>query len=177
MTITRQEDGTLVENGQADVCIKYLGGLYQYKYSYSGTETWHKGRLVRLDSNCNDDGKRFTVSARADGNALRVTVNGQEQLFPADVWTTSCWRLPDPRHRHGTLTLLDVDSARQLAGNMEHAGTSRVNVAGQGQDCVHYRVTGDVHLELWFDAQGQLVRQESVEDGHQTVLELTSVRR
>ena len=53
------------------------------------------GRLLRLDSNTDDNGKQYAVFAVNDANGLRVTINGREQPpRPADVWpTTYCIRV------------------------------------------------------------------------------------
>jgi len=175
MTLTRQGHGSVAVNCQADVRFK-VALIYTYTYSYQGTETWKDGRLMRLDSSSNDDGKRFTVSAQADGKDLRVTVNDEARTVRGDVWTTSCWHLPDAKFRNADLPLLDADTARELSGTMQYVGTDRVNVAGEMRDCTHYRVTGDVQYELWYDRRQRLVRQENVEDGRRIVLELTGLR-
>src|SRR5438445_5508498 len=52
MTISADKEGVLTMTGQADVKVRYLGGLYTYKYSYSGEETWKDGRLRRFASKC-----------------------------------------------------------------------------------------------------------------------------
>jgi len=175
MIITNRDDGVVVVQGQAQVDIRVL--VVRYRYTYRGTEFWKGGRLERLDSTCDDDGKNFTVKALADGNSLRVTVNGEGRAVRPDVWTTSCWRLPAAQYRNRALTLLDADTGREIAGHLQYVGESEVTVGGQPQDCVHYRVTGDTKLELWFDAQERLVRQESEEQGHATVIQLSGVHR
>src|SRR5207253_660929 len=157
--------------GQVDVHVRFAL-VVNYKYTYRGTETWKDDRLFRLDSTCDDDGQRYTVHAEADGNRLRVTVNGAERAVRPDVWTTSCWRLPPAQYRNAALVLLDADTGREIAGRLQYVGTSKVDVAGQTQECVHYRVTGGTKLELWYDAQERLVRQESQEQGHATVLQI-----
>lgn len=170
MTITPRADGSVVVTGQAEVRVRYV--VISYHYSYSGTEVWKDGRLTQLQSNSDDNGKRYAVTAVADGESLRVRSNGQESQAPKDLWTTSCWRLPPAAYRNRAIGLLDVDTGRQINANLFDAGLNRLNIAGQVMDCAHYRVTGGVQLELWYDAQERLVRQESIEDGHRTVLEL-----
>jgi hypothetical protein len=177
MTITRQDDGTTVLTAHANVRLSYVGGLYKYTYSFRGNEVWKDGRLVRMDSASNDDGKQFSVNAVADGNALRVRVNGQEHASRPDVWTTTYWRLPDAQYRNRGVPLLDADTGRDINGALQYVGTSQLTVAGQVKTCTRYRVTGGVQVELWYDDQERMVRQESVEDGHRMLLELTGVRR
>ena len=55
--------------------------------------------------------------------------------------------------------------------------TVNARVAGQAVECAHYRVSGGAQADLWFDANERLVRQDSIEDGHRTVLELTRLQR
>src|SRR5262249_37772871 len=60
MTITRRDDGTETVSAQVNVRVKLI---LRYTFSYQGTEVWKNGRLLRLQSTCNDDGKRFEVNA------------------------------------------------------------------------------------------------------------------
>src|SRR5207249_2066538 len=108
---------------------------------------------------------------------LRVTVNGTERVTRPDVWTTTYWRLADAKFRNQDVPLLDGDTGRDLTAKLQYVDTVPLNVDGQQQQCVHYRLTGQVQVELWYDSQEHLVRQESLEDGHRSVLELSALRR
>jgi hypothetical protein len=175
MTITRREDGSEVLSSQANVQVRFL---LRYTYTYQGTEVWKTGRLQGLQCSCNDNGKRFEVSATAEGAGLRVRVNGRERLGRADVWTTSFWKLADARYHNQPVTLLDADRGEELARRLDYVGTEDTPAAGQVQKCYHFRVTGGASpIDLWFDVQHRLVRQDFVDTGHRTVVQLTEVRR
>jgi hypothetical protein len=177
MTIQAQDDGTISMGGQADVRLSFLAGLKVYTYTYRGTEVWKDGKLVSFTSNSNDDGKQLWVNAAAEANGLRVKSSGGERVTRADAWVTTYWRLPTANQRNGAVPLIDGDTGRDINANLQYVGASQVNVAGQGQNCSHYRLTGGVQVDLWFDAAERLVREEFVEDGHKTILELTRIRR
>ncbi len=115
MAITQREDGLSVMSGQADVQVSYL--VYRYIYRYRGVESWKDGRLQRLQSSCNDNGKSLSVNAFADNGNLTVNANGSNRTCPPDAWTTTYWRLPAKKHRDQPLTLLDCDSGRVLNGD------------------------------------------------------------
>src|SRR5262245_7829488 len=85
MSIQRQDNGTTVVNCDTDVKFKVLLGIKTYTYTYNGREVWKDGRLQRLDSTCNDDGKTFAVSAEVDGGKIRVRVNNEEHTTSPDV--------------------------------------------------------------------------------------------
>jgi hypothetical protein len=174
LTVGADADGTETMTGVAAVRVRHVLG--QYRYSYQGSEVWKDGRLVRLDAATDDDGKKCDVRAAAEAAGLRVEANGQARLAPLDSWPTTYWRLPPTERRGRPLTLLDVDTGQSLAARLDAVGPARLTVAGRPLDCTRYRVTGQAQAELWFDAQDRLVRQETIEDGHKTVLELRDVR-
>jgi hypothetical protein len=180
MTIERRDDGTVSMAGQASVAVKKLG-ITVYRYTYSGTEVWQDrrdGRLLGLNSSSNDDGKKYDVYVSIDGENLRARVNGQTRQIRGDVWTMTFWRMPHARFHNQGVPLLDADTGKDYAGRVDHLGTAPVAVSGQNQNCHHFRVTGGPYpVDLWYDAQHRLVREEFTEDGHCTVLQLIEVRR
>jgi hypothetical protein len=177
MSITRQGDGREVVESRASVRVRFI---LTFTYTYQGTEVWQGGRLVHLQGSCNDNGKRFEVSADADadGPGLRLRVNGRERPARPDVWTSSYWKLPDRRYFNQPVTVLDMDRGQELARRLEYAGAEDLNVAGQAQKCYHFRVAGGPSpVDLWFDGHHRLVREDFVEMGHRTTVQLTGVRR
>lgn len=175
MTIHRKDNNLVEMRCDTDIKVHLVVG--SYKYIYRGLEVWKDRRLVRLDSNTDDNGKRFIVSAVAESDALRVKVNNVEKTAKPDVWLTSYWCLPDPKIRNGTLAILDADSGRDLDGKLQYVATEKRRVAGQEVPLNHYRLSGKVQVDLWYDGSERLVRQEWVEQGQKTMLELIRVRR
>ena len=175
MTIHRQDDNSVVMRCDTDIKVSF--GILSYKFVYRGLEVWKDRRLTRLDSNTDDNGKRYIVSAIPDGTNLRLKVNNVEKQVRGDVWVTSYWTLPDPKLRAETLALLDADSGKMLDGKLGFIATEKLRIAGQDVSLNHYRLTGKVNVDLWYDGSERLVRQEWTEQGHKTVLELLRVRR
>lgn len=177
MSIVPQDAHSIRMTAMAQTKVSYLGGIYKYTYMFQGTEQWQDGKLVRLDSNSNDNGTKYSVMARADRQGLRIKVNGKDTIARPDVWTTTYWRLPEASQRNHPLPLLDADTGKQMNGMLRYVGNSFVRVLGQNQNCTHYHVGGAVKVDVWYDAQERLVRQDWVEDGHRAVLELVRIRK
>lgn len=175
MTIHRQDDGAVHMRCDTDINVHKLIG--KYKFIYRGMEVWKDRRLVRFDSQTDDNGTRYIVSAAAEADGLKLRVNNVERKARADVWLTSYWTLPDPKLRAGVVPILDADNGRDLDGKLAYIATEKRTVAGQEVPLNHYRLTGKVQVDLWYDGTERLVRQEWVEQGHKTVMELTRVRR
>lgn len=175
VTIHKDDNGSTYVRCDTDVKVKI--GLREHKFIYRGYEEWKAHRLVKFDSNTDDDGKRFFVKAIAQKDGVLVTVNNAEKMVPAHVWLTSYWSLPDPKLRDQELPLLDADNGRELSGTLQFVATEKVKVGGQTIPLNHYKLTGKVSVDLWYDGGDRLVRQEWLESGHKTVVELVRVRR
>jgi hypothetical protein len=175
MTIQRHDNGTVWMRCDTDITVKIA--LKEYKFIYRGLEIWKDQRLVKFDSNTDDNGKRYIVAAVAENNGVRVKVNNAEKVVPAHVWLTSYWSLPDAKLRGGELPLLDADDGKELTGKLQFVANEKLKVGGQVIPLNHYRLSGKVNIDLWYDGSDRLVRQEWMEQGHKTVVELVRVRR
>jgi hypothetical protein len=175
MTIQRQDDGSTVVACDTNVMVRVL--IKKYVYTCQTREVWKNSRLQQFASRCNDDGKQYQVSATAAADGVRVRVNGRERTVKPEVWLSSYWTLPDAKLRDQVVPVLDADNGRDMQVRIQNVGAAQIAVAGQMQNVQHYRLTGTVQVEVWYDASERLVRQSWVEDGHPTVLELTRIRR
>ncbi len=176
MTITKGAGGSESMSAQANVRVRVL--IKTYEYSYQGTERWKDGRLLSLESNATDDGKHYTVQAAADGDALRVTVNGQTRMTRADSWPTTHWKLPPSKYHNNAVPLIDADTGKDVNGHLQYVGPQQLSVGGRAQTCYHFRVTGGPSpVDLWYDGNHRLVQEAFTVDGHRTTFFLTGLRR
>ncbi len=174
MTINRQDDGTTAVSCDTDVRVGAI--ITVYRYSYRGREQWKDGVLQRFESKSNDNGKPYTVTATAAEDGLHVRVNDVEHTAPADACLTSYWSQPDAKLANQTIPILDADTGRDLHGKVQFVGPEKYGA--EGQTVQHIRLTGkDVAIDLWYDDAKRLVREEWVEDGHRTAVDLSRVRR
>lgn len=169
------DDNSGTTSGRAAVQVHHVLGTY--RYHFDGAEVWKDGRLQQLHSDTNDNGKKCTIEATAGPTGLRVVANGRTSVMRTQAWPTTYWRLPSADLRDQPLTLLDTDTGNALAARLQVVGPARLIVSGQTIDCTHYRVTGQAEADLWYDTQDRLVRQETLEDGHRTILVLKELRR
>lgn len=175
MTIHKHDDGKIVLRCDTDINVKMLIG--SYKYVYRGQEVWKDRRLQKLDSNTDDNGKRFNVAGAVEAKGFRFKVNNVEKVVKHEVWLSSYWMLPDAKLRDQTLTIVDADNGKDLDGKLSFVANEKLRIAGQEVQLNHYRLTGKANVDLWYDGSERLVRQEWVEQGHRTVIELLRVRR
>src|SRR5262249_41603280 len=140
MTIHRQENGNVAMRCDTDIKVSMVIG--SYKFIYRGLEVWKDRRLVRFDSNTDDNGKRYIVSAVAEAGGLRVKVNNAERMARPETWLTSYWCLPDPKVRNGFIPIIDADNGKDLDSRLAYVATEKLQVAGRGVARNHYHLPG-----------------------------------
>jgi len=174
--IVVQDDGSIDIRGTVNVTVAKLIG--QYQFSAESTERWQNGRLVSLRTMTTENGKKTEVQASAQKDQLRLRVNGQERNARPDAWTSSYWKLADARFHNKQVPVLESDTGKEHMGELKYVGAEKLAINGQQVECYRFRVTGlPAPIDLWFDRFHRLVRQEFMESGHRTIVQLTAVRR
>jgi hypothetical protein len=174
LAVRTADDGTETATAAASVQVRYL--LLSYRYTYRGTEVWKAGRLQRFEAASEENGKKHAVTAVAAENSLRVTADGVARSVRPDVWPTTYWRMPAAKVDQAVV-LLDADTGEAQPARIDSVGPARLTIAGTATDCTRLHVAGPTPADLWYDARGRLVGQETVEDGHKTVLMLREIQR
>jgi hypothetical protein len=168
-----RSNGTAVWiHSESEIKINYL--VYKYNYTSSGTEIWKNGRVTTFDNTADYNGTQYVVKGASTPRGLQLATNGVASLVSPDVWDTSYLLLPDRFSRidAASVVLLDSDRGRLLTGKVQFVGDE---VLSDGRiPCTHYRITGDVHVDLWYDASFRLVREDSQESGHKVRFDLVS---
>lgn len=104
-----------------------------YTFTQQSTESWRNGHLAKLVASTDDDGTPHTISL------------GATQTLPASLWN------------------VDTVKATTLLNTID-GSVMRVRVADLGIDTVaggrlsghHYRISGDLQRDVWYDADGLL---------------------
>lgn len=175
LVIQTKDDKSIVVTAQADVTVRVA--VITYRYSFRGTETWKDGKLQQLSTSTNDNGKRHTVTAEATKEGLTVKADGREIQIRGQPWVTTFWKLPTENQRGPNVGLFDADTGKPINAKLEKVGLEKVTALGKAVECVHWKLTGGVAVDLWYDGSDRLIRQESIEEGHRMVLELSRLQR
>jgi hypothetical protein len=176
LAITRYSDGT--ESVSADAKVTVRWAVFSYVYEFHGKEQWRGSRLEQLDSHAVDGGSKLSLTVeRADG-AYRITKARGKPTSASDIQlTTNYWREPAADAEARAITVLDADNGKLYDEKLERLGQKELTVGGQQVMANGYRLKGKLDVELWFDAQGLLVRQVGKEDGHPTEVLLASIKQ
>jgi hypothetical protein len=149
--------------------------VYVYKYEFHGTQTWVAGRLEKFDSSSIDGGKKSSLTGIVTPQQSDMIVNNKRLAGPVAAMTTDYWRLPAMRPGDEMVTAVDATTGAAKKVRINRVADAKVPLGNTMIPCIEYRLTGDVDVHVWLDAQGRVVRQQSVEDGHPTELRLTKI--
>jgi hypothetical protein len=157
----------------SDVEVKVL--FYRYRYHFHAREQWDNNRLTSFHALTNDNGKKVRVQWKRDSDNSVLLVQDRLAEIKPPHQTTSYSRLPSGADETRQLRLLKLDDGEEIATTWTPAEESEWRIGDRAIRCRKWVVEGDVEAELWFDAAGWLVRQQTVERGHQSELRLTSI--
>lgn len=176
VVINDQDDG--VTYVTASVSVKFQQLVLNYNLSAELAEWWREGRLVGLKSSASENGKKVEVVISQNGNQLRARVNGLDRNVRGETWTSSFWKLPDAKFHNKAVPIFEPDTAKEYDAQLQYVATEQLTYLNRPQSCYHFRVSGPGSpVDLWFDQHHRLVRQEFVELGHKTIVQLANVRR
>jgi hypothetical protein len=176
ITITVTDDGTTVVTANAKVKFSQL--LFTYNYNVESMEWWKDGKLIGLKSNTVENGKHTEVTAAGTGAQLKICINGQDRLGSAEDWSSSFWKLADARYHNKPVPIIETDTGKEFVGQLQYIGTEQLTLQSQPQACYHFRVTGGSYpIDVWFDRYHRLARQEFIDSGHKTIVQLIAVKR
>ncbi len=136
-----RQGGRLEVDVDIDIAVS-LAFFTVFSYRHRTHEVWRDGRLVALDSETDDDGTAFAVSARQRAEGLWVS--GAEGAFvaPAAILPTSYW---NPLTVHQA-RLLDSQHGRLLEVRPAFVREERLPEGPARR----YRLSGDLELDLWY---------------------------
>lgn len=124
-------------------------------------EVWRGGRLVGYRARTDENGDLFNVSARMEGVKLAImgpegTAQASGVVFPTHPWNPDIVRQTQ---------LMDTKTGALLKVSVAAAGEEDVPVAGKTVKTSKFAISGDMERELWFDADGNLMRFRFQRDG------------
>ena len=149
----RQEGDALSVDVRTRIAVKVLF-VTAYRFEHDGQELWRGGRLVRLDSKTDDDGTKHELHAQAGAAGLEVSADGRHETVDAGILPASLWN-------EGVLRagkLLNTLDGRAMAVTVEDLGAETVSVRGKPVAARHYRISGELERDVWYDANSVLAQ-------------------
>ncbi len=125
--------------------------LTLFRYQHSNREVWRDGRLVSLNTSTDDDGTRYTVTARATPDGIWIEGAAGRYLAPLDIVPTSYWNPITVEQSR----LLDTQRGAILDVNIKPIGNEVITVGDTRVSVKRFTVDGDLKLDVWYTDRGE----------------------
>jgi len=131
-----------------DLAVKF-GPITLYRYHHQGSELWQGGTIMAIASATNDDGKHYEVSGKRGPEGFVVEGSkANRYVAPPDALPANHWNramLGGP--------LINTQDGRLMRPHIAALGPDTIPTAsGTVLRASHYRMSGDVRLDTWYDA-------------------------
>jgi hypothetical protein len=135
-----------------------------YRYDHDSTETWKSGQLVAFHSETNDNGTQHSVSVTPGTGKLDILADGKHNDAPLTLRPASFW----DKNFDAQKELFDPANGKRLAVQIKDLGDDKIAVNGTSHQARHYKISGDLERDVWFDGD-TLLRLKLVGSDHSII--------
>lgn len=131
-----------------------LVGVPVYSYRHNGSEVWQGPYLQSLETDTNDDGKRYHVSGRRTDRGFAVEGSKGDYVVSAGVIPGSYWN-PDVIR---TNAVIDIETGALVDITVQDRGMDIVQAADEQVRAQRFRIDGNRLVNVWYDRSGLIVK-------------------
>ena len=155
-----------------DLAVKFMG-VTVYRYMHRAQEVWSGETFQGLTAQTDDDGKKYEIQIRRDGEALTVERNARPDVLssatldrglqrgsavrttlPPQLLPSTHWNVRQIRQS----ALVNTQTGTEARIQVSVIGRETIRTANASIGATHYRYTGDVVMDQWFDDAGRWVK-------------------
>lgn len=141
-----------------DLTVKVLF-VTAYHLRLTASERWVNGRLVALNSTCDNNGTRHFVTAAAKGASLEVKVDGKAAiLVDANIMPDSFWNAA----LLGRSVMLDAQDGQIISVAVRDDGEEDLTIGSRIVKAHRYTVNGRYSQDVWYDDRRRLVQAKLI---------------
>jgi hypothetical protein len=178
-----EDGGRRVVAVEIDFTVKTMG-VTIYRYIHRSKEVWQGDLLQSLSGTTDDNGARYTVNAIRKGDQLAVD---REEIVPivqaalmdqglprhnksseamlGTILPTSHWK----RQQTSQSVLLNTQLGVQSKVQVTDLGRATIQTTTKSLETTHYRYTGGIKLDQWYDDRDRWVKARFIARDGSTV--------
>ena len=154
MEIARDGAATTVDyRTQIEVKVMFIKA---YSFGYSGRETWNGDSFVSFDSQTNDNRTQHAVTATASPERTSIMADGKTIEAAGNVIPASFWSLAFLTRT----AFFHTETGQPLKIAVSDLGNEQIATRMGTKLAHHYRLTGGLERDLWFDQKGAPLRYQ-----------------
>ena len=158
--VTHKGGDEVVVDTKVRIAVKILF-IVAHREEADRREVWRNGRLMAYDSVTRKNGTVVTVKGRSLGATFIIDGAEGRVEAPAAVHPSNPWSIGITDKK----LLLATASGKLLRVKAAAAGEVSIEIGAKQVKARRFLVTGDMELDLWYDASGVIVKFTYVDDG------------
>jgi hypothetical protein len=153
-------DGRTEIEASSDVVVRFAF-IPVFRFEHRRREVWENGRPVYVTATTDNDGDKYEITVRSNGDGYIRVVNGRVERFGGPTAILTLWDQNVVRHD----AFISVIDDKVVKASFEYGGRRQLSLSGQAIDTDYYRMIGDENREVWFDHAGHVAKVKFWEGG------------
>jgi hypothetical protein len=142
-----------------------FGPLTLYELEHQRHEVWRDGELEEMTAHTNKNGDVYDIAITRDREGYTRVINGRTDRFDPSIKLLTLWH-EDLFKFSSFLSPMD-DKTYEIS--VDFIGADKIDLINQSVDALAYRMSGNTNRELWYDADGHIIKVRLLD--HSTAIE------
>ena len=125
-----------------------------FTFDYQATEIWEDGTLQKVEAATTENSKKTAVSAVREGVEFLLQQNGKSETVSDLDYSSNHW---NPAVLRST-SLFNTLTGKKNSVELEKLGVSQLDLPAGNIEATHFRYSGDLQAEVWYDNSGRWVQ-------------------
>jgi hypothetical protein len=160
------DGGRVTVQSETRIRVKVLF-VTAYSFNYESQSVWCNGTLTGFSAERSDNGKKRIIRAVRDGQQYEISARWGETRVDGPLHVNEHWNrevLQDGR-------VINAVNGKLVTVSVTDLGDDIVEVRGGKLPARHYRYSGELETDVWYDRMGRWVKMRFVTKKDQSVIE------
>ena len=155
---------------RTDLAVKF-GPLILFRLEHQRRELWRDGELEKMIAHTNKNGDVYDIAVTREPQGYKRVINGRTDRFDPSVKVLTMWH--DDLFRYTSFLSPMEDKTYKIS--VDFVGADTVDLIDRSVDALEYRISGDTNRELWYDADGHIMKVSLLDHGSRIDYVLASI--
>ncbi len=142
-----------------------VGPLTLYEMEHQRHEVWRDGELEEMTAYTNKNGDVYDIAISRDPEGYTRVINGRMDRFDPSIKLLALWH--EDLFKFSSFLSPIEDKTYEIS--VDFIGADKIDLINQSVDAFAYRMSGDTNRELWYDAEGHIIKVRLLD--HSTAIE------
>lgn len=131
-----------------------LGPLTLYAMEHLRREVWRDGELEEMTAYTDKNGDVYDIAITRGPEGYTRVINGRTDRFEPSMRLLALWH--EDLFKFSSFVSPMEDKTYKIS--IDFIGADKIDLINRSVDAFAYRMSGDTNRELWYDAEGHIIK-------------------